>query len=242
MTWGNRLRLTAGLVVVLALVLVCTVVFNQRQNSALSDSATIIAQHYPVGTDYGGLVVRQFAQAGDEVSEGDPLFEIRSFQLQRDIASGYVVDPALATSGKDGTNTITATVDGTLSDVTVVQGGFAQAGSVMARIDRAGSMSIEAEFVLTPRDYARIARGAQAEILLPNQDMVDGTVTGIDVATVDGKAASTVIIDSEALGEGTAAGLFQPGTPVSVTLRLRDDGPLAGLGDALHDFLRKVGL
>ena len=37
------------------------------------------------------------------------------------------------------------------------------------------------------------------------------------------------------------ARLAVPGTPVSATLSLRDDGPLAGPTDAAFDFLRKIG-
>jgi hypothetical protein len=79
-------------------------------------------------------------------------------------------------------------------------------------------------------------------VLLPSQETLIGTVEGIDVDTVDGQALSTIRIESASLAEGPASGLFQPGTPVSVSIQLRDDGPLAGVSDALHDFLRKVGL
>jgi hypothetical protein len=124
----------------------------------------------------------------------------------------------------------------------VPQGGFAAAGGVIASIDRAESLYVEAEFVLSAREYARVAADAEAEVLLPSQETLIGTVEGIDVDTVDGQALSTIRIESASLAEGPASGLFQPGTPVSVSIQLRDDGPLAGVSDALHDFLRKVGL
>jgi multidrug resistance efflux pump len=243
MTWANRFRLASGLVLVLVIVAAGTLLFTQRQNRALSTTAMLVAESYPVGTDYGGIVMQQYVDVGDEVHAGDPLFDVHSLQLRRDIASGYVADPALmAGIDEDGTSTVIATVDGTIASIGVPQGGFAAAGGVIASIDRAESLYVEAEFVLSAREYARVAADAEAEVLLPSQETLIGTVEGIDVDTVDGQALSTIRIESASLAEGPASGLFQPGTPVSVSIQLRDDGPLAGVSDALHDFLRKVGL
>jgi len=243
MTWANRLKLVLGLIVTLAIVAAGTLVFTQRQRQAISTTASIVAESFPVGTDYGGIVTRQYVAVGDDVSAGDPLFDVHSLQLRRDIASGYVVDPAvLAGLGDDGTSTIVATVDGTVATVAVPQGGFAQSGGVIATIDRDRSLFVEAEFVLTARDYARIAEGAEVELLLPNQDTIRGTVARIDVETADGQALSTVRVESAQLEASPATGLFQSGTPVSASVQLRDDGPLAGVTDALHDLLRKIGL
>jgi len=243
MTWANRFKLAGGLLLVLAIVAGGTLLFTQRQNRALSATAMVVAESFPVGTDYGGIVTRQYVDVGEGVSAGDPLFDVHSLQLRRDIASGYVADPSvIAGIGEDGTSTVVATVDGTIESIAVPQGGFAAAGGVIATLDRAESLYVEAEFVLSARDYARIAEGAKAEVLLPSQDSLTGTVTRIDVDTVDGQALSTVRIESVRLAEAPATGLFQPGTPVSVTIRLRDDGPLAGVGDAMHDLMRKIWL
>lgn len=239
MTWRARGNLALGLVVTLVIVAACTLLFTQRQNSVRSISATIVAQEYPVGTDYGGLVTAQFAHAGDHVTAGEALFEVSSPQLQRDIATGVVSDSA---GDADGTTTITATVDGILSDIRVPQGGFAQSGGVLATVSRDASLSVEGEFLLTPRDYARIAVGTTAEVELPNRSTLTAGVSSVEVATTDGRAAATVTLTSDELTDATADGIFQPGTPVVVTLRLRDDGPLAGLHDTLADFIAKVGL
>lgn len=239
MTWRARMKLTIGLVLTLAIVAACTLLFTQRQNSVRSISATIVAQEYPVGTDYGGLVTAQFAHDGDTVKAGEVLFQVHSAQLQRDIALGVVSTDA---GSPDGTTTVKASVDGILSDIRVPQGGFAQAGSVLATIARDASLSIEGEFILTPRDYSRITTGTAADIELPNRSKLTADVSTIDVATANGQAAATVTLGSEGLTDVTADGLFQPGTPVVVTLRLRDDGPFAGIHDALADLIAKIGL
>ena len=113
---------------------------------------------------------------------------------------------------------------------------------MIASLDRAESLAVEAEFMLNARDYARISGGAEAEVILPNEETLKGTVARIDVDTVDGQAMPTVRIESPGLAEAPATGLFQPGTHVAVSIRLRDDGPLAGMLDAMHDLLRKIGL
>lgn len=243
MTWANRIRLALGLLVVLLLVAVSTLIFNQRQTQATSTSATIGAESFPVGTDYGGLVTAQFVKAGESVAAGQRLFTVQSLRLQEDIASG-LLKPGSAPYpvGDDGTATVVAAVSGTISSIDVQQGAYAQAGTVLAHIDRRGSLFVQADFTLTARDYARVFDGAQVDLLLPNQRMLTGRVERIEVQTVSGRAQSTILVSSSGLAEGTDDGLITPGTPVTATLHLRDDGPLAGPSDAFADLLRKIGL
>ena len=72
--------------------------------------------------------------------------------------------------------------------------------------------------------------------------MLSGSVEKIEVQTVSGQAQSTILVSSRGLVEGTDDGLITPGTPVTATLHLRDDGPLAGPSDAFAALLRKIGL
>jgi len=243
MTWGNRVRLVLGLVLTLAIVAACTLVFNQRQHHAQSASAMLVSQRYPVGTDFGGIVTDQLVEEGDKVVAGQPLFTVRSLQLQRDLNSAdSSAGDQIASVDVDGTATVVSTVDGTVSSIDVPQGGFAQAGGVLATVDRTGSLFVEADFVLTARDYGRIEVGSAVDLRLPNQSTIPGKVAAIEVTTVDGQALSTLRIESDELVGALTAGPFQPGTPVVATLELRDDGPFAGVADAFGDLLRKVGL
>jgi len=241
MTWKNRAKLITGFLVVLVIVAASTVIFNQRQLRSVSQSATIKADSYPVGTDYGGLVVRQYVNEGDEVSLGDIMFEVQSLQLERDLAIGAVTDSGDSIAA-DGTVSVYASVDGKVAGVDVEQGGFAQAGSVLARIDQAESMFVEADFLLSPSDFGRIESDALVELRLPDQRTLSGTVESLGVETVGGEAETTARVISDSLITGDDNGLVQPGTPIEATLYLRDDGPLAGVSDALQNFLRKIGL
>jgi multidrug resistance efflux pump len=246
MTWGNRLRLTVGFIGVLLLVAACTLVFNQRRTEVTSTSASVQAQEYSVGTDYGGTVTKEFVQEGDRVRVGDRLFQVQSLQLQQAIDKG-LVSRAGATEayslGADGLMTFTAAVAGTMADIGVKTGGFVQAGTELGTIDKADSLFVSSNFVLTPRDYERIRDGAEVDVELPNDHVLRGHVRKVAVQTnEDGNAKTTVEVASSSLHEGGWSGLNAPGTPVDATLHLRDDGPLAGVSDGFRGFLRQIGL
>lgn len=243
MTWKNRFKLFFGLIGVVVIVAALTVVFNQRQAQVTSASASIEAERYPVGTDYGGTLTERFVDDGDPVAEGDKLFTLQSPSLQADLAEGLVQPDTIAYKvTPEGLVTLTATVDGTVSGITTERGSFVQAGQVLATIDQASSLFVAADYVLSSRDYARIEDGAPVEIALPNQALIRGAVSSIEVTTTAGEAETSVRIDSDELEDGAFNDLLSRGTPVTARLALRDDGPLAGVGDGLFDFLRKIGL
>jgi len=243
MTWTNRFKLVAGFLSVLVVVSGLTVVFNQRQSQVASSSASIEAKRYPVGIDYGGTVTTADVENGDRVKAGDTLFTLQSPSLEADLAQGLFKPQTVAyTVGDDGLVTLTAAVAGTVSDLSTESGSFVQAGQVLANIDASGSLFVSAEYELSARDYARVEEGADVDILLPNQQVVSGTVTSIDVETSNGKAESTVLVESQGLVDGSYNGLVKRGTPVTATLLLRDDGVFAGVQDGMQDFMRKIGV
>lgn len=241
MTWGNRFKLLVGLLLVLVVVAAATLVFNQRQTQVRSTSAQVGAQHYDVGTDYGGIVTDAYVEVGDHVREGQRMFAVRSLQLERDISLG-VVSPALDSVEHDGSLVVRAATAGTVSEIALGEGSFAGAGAVLASIDADDSLFAQAEFILTARDFGRIEDSAQVVLRLPDGRELSGAVTEITVETVEGDAHVTARVDSDALVTTDADALLKPGTPLVATLHLRDDGPLAGVHDALGDFAAKIGL
>jgi multidrug resistance efflux pump len=243
MTWASRLKLFIGAVIVLVVVAGLTLVFNQRQTQAASTSASIEAERYPVGIDYGGTVVSSSVKEGQRVKKGDTLFTLQSPSLQADLAKGLLKPTTITyTVTDDGTITLHAAVGGTVTGVTTEAGSFVQAGQVLATIDRAGSLFVSADFVLSGREYSRVVDGAAVKILLPNQVTVVGKVSSIDVQTTNGEAETKIKVTSDGLIDGASNGLVKRGTPVTASLSLRDDGPLSGIGDGFFDFLQKIGL
>ncbi len=244
MTWTNRFRFLAGLIGVFVLVAVLTVIFNQRQTQAQSLTATINTDSYDVGAGYGGTVLKQYVKENDSVAVGDKLFTMQSVAMQQDVANKVKVkgNAAYDVDTKKGTVTYKATVAGTVDQIGAKLGTTLTGGQSFARITVNGTEYVEAQFLLTPRDYERVQTGASVSILLPDNSKIDGKVSTIKVATEQAKAAAKIRIDSPELTQADLSTLSKDGTPVVATVRLRDDGPLAGVSDAGFAFLRQIGL
>jgi multidrug resistance efflux pump len=244
MTWTQRLRLFGGIVAVLALTAALVLVFNQRQAQALSKTGQVVSASASVGAAYGGVVTKADAAEGDEVKKGQALFTVSSPDLQRDLSQNLKVASTDAFTVDTTASTVTykALSDGRLSDVTAQTGGFVQNGANLATITSDGSQYALADFVLSPRDYERIVKGAPVSLRLPDDRNVEGTVQSVSVTTENGQAKTRVTVASDALKNPQIAELTHPGTPVAATLSLRDDGPLAGPTDGLRSFLIKIGL
>ena len=247
MTWSNRFRLYGGLVVVIALVAALTLVFNQRRSQVLSLTAHVVADQVTVGAQFGGVVVDQKVAAGDSVDKGDSLYTVvvpRTVGNAGEVISAVaaVRNAAYAVDPKKSTVTYRALASGVFTNVQSTEGGFVQSGSALATITAVGSEYAVAEFRLSPRDYGRVETGAHVDLLLPDNRTVPGEVRAVSVTTDGGVALTKVTISSDALRDAANAKLTAPGTPLSATLSLRDDGPLAGPTDAMVDFLRKIGV
>ena len=244
MTWINRLRLFAGLCGVLLVVAVLTLIFNQRQTQVASLTATVASDSYEVGAAYGGTVIDQMIKEGDVVKKGQKLFTIQSVAYQQDIANGLEMKstPSYDVDPKSGTLTYKATVAGQVTDLQAKLGNSLGTGQPFAKISVVGSEYVEAKFVLSPGDYARVQKGAAVSLLLPDNSIVAGTASTIEVATENAQALTEVRVESKALADSKLANLTKTGTPVVATIQLRDDGPLAGVSDTLFDFLRQIGL
>ncbi len=244
MTWTNRLRLLTGLLAVLAIVAVLTLIFNQRQTQAHSLTATVGTDAYEVGASYGGTVVKQFVQENDSVAVGDKLFTMNSVALQQDVANKVQVKDTAAydVDAVNGTVTYKATVAGQVDQISARLGTTLTYGQSFARITVTDSQYVDAQFLLSPRDYERVESGAAVSILLPNNQTVTGQVATIRVATEQGNAAAEIRVESPELTDSALGTLTKAGTPVVATVRLRDDGPLAGVSDEAFVFLRQIGL
>jgi hypothetical protein len=112
----------------------------------------------------------------------------------------------------------------------------------MAAIVADGQRSVTGRFVLEPIDYGRIEHGASARIVLPNNQLVIGTVSGVQVVTEGGAPVTYVTISSDGLTDPALANLTRLDTPVTAIVELRDDGWLSGPSETMLAFLTKIGL
>jgi len=223
MTWRKRIGLALGLLSVVLLAAGLTMIVNNNNGKVAGKSASLMAEDYPIGTDYSGTITKQYAKIGDQVKAGQPLFEVQSAALERDLAQGLVNKDNLTHEIKDNnTLIITATNAGQVDSVSYAQGAFVPANSTIATVQQAGSMYISADFLLTAKDYARVPAKATMDITLPNNQQITAEVAQIKVSTENGEARTIVKAISPALANGT--GLFAVGTPVQATLHLTNDG------------------
>jgi multidrug resistance efflux pump len=238
MTWANRARMLFGMLVIIVTVAALTIVFSQRKGETTSTSAAIEAQSYPVGTDYAGSVVDQFVEQGDVVAAGDPIATIQSNTLKQDLGDGATIASSeVYDVHDDGTLTLKSTVAGTVDKLLVLQGGYAAAGSTVAEISASDPLFVSAEFVLDPKDFARVYQGAPVRLELPNSESIAGTVESFEVETVDGQAQAVVRVSSKKLVFGKSGGLIAPGTPIVAEMKLRNDDLLARGVDSVRDFV-----
>ncbi|BDZ42509.1 hypothetical protein GCM10025865_18080 [Paraoerskovia sediminicola] len=243
MTWTVRIKLVVGVVLVVALVAAMTLLLNRRDARAASEVATIRSIPVDVGTDYPGVVTSIEVDEGDDVKKGDPVLTLQSavleYQLEEELISP---DSPAYTLDDHGSMTLLAPANGVVSALTASVGGFVGNGAVVAQVERALTMYVDATFEFEPRDYARLETGAEATITLPNDAEIVGEVEAISVDNAQNRALATLEIDSDDLVRGSEQGLVEPGTPVSVSVALRDDGVLAPVADSFDDFLARVGL
>ena len=232
MSWRKRIGLALGLLSVLVLAAGLTMIVNYNSGKVESKSASLAAEAYPVGTDYSGTIVAQHVHVGDHVEAGQPMFEVESATLQRDLTQNLVTTENLSHAVKDGnTLVITATNTGQVDEINYSQGAFVPANSTIANVQEAGTMYVEADFLLSAKDYSRIPSGATVDVVLPNNQEISATVQQLQVRTENGEARTLIRAYSDDLASGT--GLFAVGTPVQATLHLSNDGLVTEVTDTV---------
>lgn len=244
MTWTSRLRLLIVLVATLAVVAALVVIFNQRQHTIASTSATILAPTAQIASTYDGTVLKSYVSVGSKVNRGDPLFLVTSISLQQDVANGVTIadSAALEVDPDEGTLLYRATTAGTVTQVNAEVGSFLSGNLPLGVITADTGRVVEARYTLTPGQYGLIEKGAAVTLALPDDSTVPGDVDSATVETVDGHAVVTVRILSEPLNDGDLNLVATDGAPVLADIQLRDEGIFAGPTDALRELVRKVGL
>ncbi len=224
MTAAARLRLVLGVVVILVMVALATYHLNETRGRATSTSAQVLGRDLNVGTPYAGLVLSRTAEVGDEVHVGDPLFVIDSATLTYDLANESRRNTPESTTVDANDHLVVEAEDGRVTAVAAEPGTFVQAGTQLATIQRSNSLYVQAQFTLSPKEYARVGEHAAVDLVLPDRSTLTGVVDEMRVTTVDGVAQAVVTVSSPELVDGGRGGLLASGTPVVAQLDLRNDG------------------
>jgi len=238
MTWTSRIRLLASMLVVLVIAALATYQLNETRGVAVSDSAQILAKSYGVGTPYSGLVVDQLVDVGDTVTTGQQLFVIDSATLQYDVKNGFARTSTEATQiDAEGRLVVLATGDGVVTEIASERGTFVQSATQLATVQRADTLYVQAEYTLTPKEYARVADDATATVVLPNQRTITLHVSEVKVETIAGSAQAVLTLAGSALVDGAQNGLVSAGTPVTAELELDNDGVVTRTAASVKTYL-----
>ena len=238
MTWTSRIRLLASMLVVLVIAALATYQLNETRGVAVSDSAQILAKSYGVGTPYSGLVVDQLVDVGDAVTAGEQLFVIDSATLQYDVKNGFARASTEATQiDAEGRLVVLATGDGVVTDIASERGTFVQSATQLATVQRADTLYVQAEYTLTPTEYARVSEDATATVVLPNQRTITAHVSEVKVETVAGSAQAVLTLTGSSLRDGAENGLVSAGTPVTAELHLDNDGVVTRAAASVKTYL-----
>jgi len=241
----NRLKLFLGIVLVILVLGVLTLLFNQRQNQVTSIAARVEAPRTVIASPYSGVVKEHYKNPGDSVSTGEKLFTINS-NLNDMIKLG--INPtstdAYTVEIDSGTVTFKATVDGYLDNFTAVKGSYVNSNERLAEIVASTNKTVVARFQLNPTDYGRIEENGRVTVHLPDGQLVEGQVMSVSISTdeASGNTVTEVTVSSDALQADDLMLLTRRGTPVTAVMGLRDDGILAGPTQAFREFLVKIGL
>src|SRR5664279_3026687 len=73
MTWRKRIGLALGLLSVVVLAAGLTMYLNSTNGKVAGKSASLVAEDYPVGTDYSGTITEQYVHTGDQVRRATPV-------------------------------------------------------------------------------------------------------------------------------------------------------------------------
>jgi multidrug resistance efflux pump len=211
-----------GILVTILVVGALTLYLNNSMSLIRSYRAELAADSMQVGVDYPGQVVKQYVQEGDAVKAGAPLFEIRSPQFIAAIDGGGINMNGLNFRVTQDTHDIVlvAGATGVVRSVKVQQGSYVSAGEVIAAIDVLSSTYVVSYYRLSPPDYARIKKGAEVEVTLPDNTRTTAKVFAINLER-KGEDVDTVV--KARLGSADLKDFrFAVGTPVVSVLHFND--------------------
>lgn len=222
MNFLTRVKYLFGLLLVVGVVAALTMTMNDRISTVHDVSATVRTDDYSIGTPYAGMVVERDVDVGDRVSKGDRMFVVQSTALASDIQND-ALEPRKSPYDirHEDRIVIRATAAGKVADVQPIEGAFVPADATLARVQEQGSSFVQADFRLTPKQYALMRRADEVTVRLPDERSVRADIDRITVHTDGHQAATRVRAVSPVLDNH---GIFASGTPVSVDVTLRKDG------------------
>jgi multidrug resistance efflux pump len=220
MNFKSRVKLFFSIIAVLLLCGGLVLHVNYSEARVGSNSASLHLNSYAVGTEYNGVITKQYVAVNDHVAKGEPLFELKSDVLNQAITSGqirlaslsYKLDPAT------GALVFTAQRSGVVTQLNYTQGSFVSAGKVIAMIADTSDATLSANFYLSGPEYNRLSPATPAIIHFPGGKQVTARVAGITQFSQNGRTVTTVKVTLASLD--TNQTVYGTTAPLSIDLEL----------------------
>lgn len=236
----NRLKFITGIFFVLLLVGALILYLNTAMSTLRTSRSQLKSDSITVGTDYPGLITKQFVDEGDKVIKGQKLFLVNSQQLLQDISSGRINPASLPfVIDNDNNMVVAAKEDGVVREVFYRTGAYAPVGSILANIDTVESLYVEAHYDLSPPYYARLHKGDTMVVTLPDNTKINAIVYNISLVS-RGETVESVdtVIKARLQGADLSDFRFGVGTPVGASLKLTNETWYQGVVDFTKNLLK----
>jgi len=217
----SRLSLFTGILFVVFIAAGLLLYFEAARSAIKSTKAEISAESYSVGTDYTGLISKQYVQEGDTITAGQTLFQVKSSTLLEQMKENSLEPSQLIYPlTPEGEIILKAPKAGTVGKIFYSQGSFIPANKEIATIIDEESVKVTATFKLPRRDFALLNKNTRLEVRLPNGNYLNGTVSAIRVISQDQYVETEVDAKLERFKTNQLE--LTSGTPVESVLYLKE--------------------
>lgn len=216
-----RLKFLIGLVLVIVIVAGLFLLLNYRMSNVSSRKATLETDSYALSSDYGGVLRQAFVAPGDQIKEGDRLFEISSPILTQAIKNDQASEESpLYEVADDGNMILLATAPGTVQQINFANGAYVEANNEIATIATNNARYVIGYYLLSAPDYARINRDNAVYVTLPDNSRYEARIFDITLEQ-DGEQVYT-IVRARLPEDASILPTFSSGTPVSTSWQLNN--------------------
>lgn len=209
--------LLKGLVVLAVLFIGLVMYLDYSRSRVTAQHARIETRPYVVGTDYTGVITKQFITQGDKVTAGQPLFYIKSGVLVEQMRESKLTpDDLLYPLTEENEIILQAARPGVVSEIHYTEGSFVPANKEVATIIDTTAMRVKATYHLTAPDYARVSQSTRMQVELPDGQTALAQIVSIRIVEQN----ELIVAELEAEVHSLESDQLKTasGTPVASTL------------------------
>lgn len=231
----TRLRFFIGILLVVSLIAALFVYLNYTMSNISSQRASLEADTYTVLSEYDGVLRDQFVDPGDEVEEGDRLFEISSPSLTQALREDQTDEEDFLFEVADNGNMILlANAPGVMQQINFSDGAYIEANSEIATVATDNARYVVAYYLLNAPDYARVNRDNPVQVTLPDNSRYQAQVFDVSLEQ-DGEQVFTVV-RARLPNDAKVLPAFTSGTPVNTAWNLDN----SAWQNTVFEFVRRL--